>query len=489
MSLRLKRPLLDYQERYVDWAFPQKSPFCGMQLRLGKTLSTIRLVDKWMKSETPPFYRACLVLASKTVVWSWVDELNAEHEKFEIIAGVTKAKRMEACVRAFDSPVRTWVLMNYEGLRLTPELTTLPWHTCVVDDGSVLKNPSSQISIVCCGGRQKERYKGPNGEPRYRLVKEHYGFFETRHKTVLNGMPVTESLLDLFQQYRFLHGSFLGCSNYYTFRNKFFEVERWTRHWKPIKGATTLINKEAHRLGFMLLRSEVNVGGKKFYQARRMEMEPSQRKLYNQVEKEFAIELQRDGVKALLETDNALSKSIWMSRICGGSDPGGNFCWHTKTQELLNLLMGELKDDSVVIWFRFNSEILAIKAALDANAITNTYLNGTVPFSERQTRLQSFRSKKCRVLLCQIKLIKAGIDLSTASTAIYYSLSYSADEIGQSEDRIISPMSKEPRLLMYLVAKDSIDEVVYEAVRTKLNDSKMFMLYVTKGMLERIEQK
>lgn len=460
MELAEYRPLMDHQQACLDWIQYAniQHPALFMEMRLGKTLAAVRTIRDIWELDTP-----CLVVAPTTVLSSWEMELTKEDECYAVLHGLPKEKRISYARAAFEYKTRLWLLINYDSLRCTPEITNLDWGAVILDESTAIKNPRAAIS---------------------KLVTAPGVFTSVQHKLVLSGLPSPEGLMDLYQQFKFLHGNFLSCSNFYQFRAMHGLIADSFGGWDLRPASAQLVKKEVHKLGFVLRRFDVQMEGVKIREIREIELEPEQRDLYEIAEDEFVTAVSKDGEIEIRETQSALTKSIWMSRIAGGCDASGVMIWPSKIKELLNLLQGELREEAVVIWFRFNSELRACETALTHVKIPVGTLIGEDKREDRTATLDWFRNSRIpgRVLLCQVALAKYGVDCSAADTAIYFSMVYSAEAIAQSEDRILHPMKKAPLLYIYLVASDTIDEDVAYAVDRKITNAREFMATVANHM-------
>ena len=453
------RTFMEHQIKAFNYARERTHPAFFMEMRLGKTIVVIR----WVQSlNLDPFYRMneatdsfpCLVVAPMSVLEAWEKELTLEGEKFIVVHGRSFDKRTEAVVNeAFGVKGRTWVLINYESLRATPGLASLPWWVAALDESIYIKNQTSKISKLCVSG-----------------------FRETEHRTILSGLPTTESELELYQQFAFLHGSFMNAETVWQFRNKYFEL-KWDG-WQVKPEWRKYMKDLVHSLAFVLTRKDANIGLKKIKENRYIEINPEQKRVYDKAENLFVSEITKAGSVRNLETDHVVVQRTWLARIAGGSDSTGNMKWPGKARELLNLLKGELANQPIVVWFRFDAEIRAVAAYLHKNGILLNTLTGIDTREERKRKQEWFRTSGIpgRVVLCQIKKVcEHGVDMSVSSTAIYFSVSYSCSEMAQTEERILHVMKKEPLLYLYLVTKETIDEDAVNAVRTKLRNSRLYM--------------
>lgn len=456
-----KRPLMLHQQECLDWITRTNRSHAGifMEMRLGKTLAAIRLVSEVWRCQGH-----CIVVAPVTVLGAWEKELQLEGENYRVIHGMPKSKRLKVAGEVYEHETRCWLLINYDALRATPGLAFVDWDCVILDESTAIKNPKSKISQLCCTG-----------------------FRTAKHRLALTGLPSPEGDMDLCQQFLFVYGEFLGHRDYYEFRAARCMQVSMYNEWEPTPENHQLIKKEIHQLAYVLRRQDAGVHTKKIREVRKVELSEDQRIMYDELEATFGVWLDRGEEEERLETEHAMVRQTWLARISGGCDPEGAYLWPSKVKELLTLVKGELKGESIVVWFRFNSEIEACKAALDRAGIANRVLVGEIDREEREARMAWFRqpASDTKVLLLQIALAKYGVDVSVSDTAIYYSLSYSGEANAQSEDRIVHPMKDTPLLYVYLLGEETIDEDIYDMVGSKVTSAKLMMARLNDSILRR----
>ena len=454
------RELMPHQEEGKVFARSRDHFGLFMEMRLGKTLTTIR----WAQ-ETPDV-RNIIVFAPNTVFDTWERELTKEGEYFvSAYLGKSSKIKMATLEDAFSPLVlqparRVWVLLNYEFVRMQPDVVNLETiDTVILDESTVIKSPTTRTSVLF-----------------------QYGFRHVRHRICLSGFPAPEGPSDFFPQFKFLHGKFMGTDNFYHWRSKYMEQNDMGK-WVPKIGNRDLIHRIVHEKAFFKRRADVKIGSKKIYETRRVILPKHAREEYNKIELDFA-------TSSGDETEWSIVVDIWLAKLCGGFHPKTNEPFHdAKFDELMNLLENELAAEQVVVWFRFNHELQSVYEACRHRGIPAARLLGETPVAERSNVLGLVRTGKVRAVLAQIKLARFGIDLSPCDTAIYYSNSYSAQDRSQSEDRIISPVKDTPQLIIDLVAKDTVDEDVVEALVSKSADAISLMMKVKKRMLYRTNTK
>lgn len=260
----------------------------------------------------------------------------------------------------------------------------------------------------------------------------------------------------------------MGCHNFWMFRHKYFMSDARGWEWKPRYGTLDQIKREVHKSAFMLSRHKANIGSKKLYQKRVVEMTADQARAYKQVKNEFAYEDK--------ETKWVVAQVTWLARIAGGFDPDGVIHLSTrKLDELCRLIKEDLRNEQVIVWFRFNVELRAAVEALSNMGIKVAWITGSVNKKDRPPIVKAFQTGAIQVLAMQVKCGRFGLDCSAADTAIYYSNPYDGEDRAQTEDRIIHPKKTKPLLLVDLITKGSIDEDVIRILKRKRMSSRQFM--------------
>jgi SNF2 family DNA or RNA helicase len=136
-------------------------------------------------------------------------------------------------------------------------------------------------------------------------------------------------------------------------------------------------------------------------------------------------------------------------------------------KEELELL---LADDSrkVVIFARFLPEINQILELLNEMKLEHRVITGAVGQAERGEVVHEFQTDaEVRVITCQIQTAGLGITLTAADTAIFYSMDFSLANHEQAKARIHRIGQHHPVTYMYLLAENTVDEKIFEALKSK----------------------
>lgn len=448
-----------HQEKAFAYAAPRDRIALFMEMRCGKTPVAIR----WAQTKVP-IGGIVLVLGPVEVLDDWVTELADEGETRVINAANLAAKdRLELIdeISVYDGGKRLWVLFNYEALRAS-RTTFLDgvkrWDAIICDESTKIRNPKAKTTKIVTKLGQRIRYRA-----------------------ILSGLPNPEGPEDYFSQFVFLNGQFCGWDNYWLWREKtFFQPlggQAW--QWMPRADTRTKIKTEVAREAFRMTRKRAKIGGDLLFNRWVVEPTPEQVKATKSIMRNFEL----DG----LSTKWATVRDVWLARVAGGYLPeegppdadGEPTTVYRQVSDRKHLLLrdrlqSDLRGEPVVVWFRFNRELFdALKVLQDAG-IRAAAITGATPRAERLRIRADFKAGKFDVFLIQLATGLYGLNLSRASTAIYFSNRYDLEVRSQSQDRIIHGMKTTASHAIDLVTRGSLDEAVSKALRKKWQNQKSF---------------
>ena len=423
------------QQKAWPYVRDTQHPALFMDMRLGKTLLTIRTVQGYENGPT-------LVVAPGSALIAWGKELKAESVQpvFDLRGTRTKRKHeLDIC----DTLNYGWALINKEGFLHLPEIADVAWHTVILDESTFIKNPKANVT---------------------KFFLKYFRFVP--HRWILTGNPNPNGDLDLWSQLAFLDGRAFSYSSYWNFQAKCFEPGRYNEHdWQPISGTPTMIKRTLARRAFVLKRKDIKADVPKTFITRTVELPAPMRKAYDILERLFILDYEG---KEVVRTKYTIERYQLARQLCGGFIDK-KLVWKGKLKELVDLLTGELKGEKVVVWAHYIQEISAIWKALNKKKIHCTTITGKVSTWHRERILEDFNTKKksgYQVLVLQPTVARTGIDLSISDTCIYYGPPFGVETWVQSQDRIIK-IGKKHALIITLCVKDTIDDAYFKALRSR----------------------
>jgi len=194
---------------------------------------------------------------------------------------------------------------------------------------------------------------------------------------------------------------------------------------------------------------------------RTCELDPKTRKIYDEMNKEMYVEYEEQELTAA----NAMTKVLRLQQITSGviKNAEGKMVRVGREKAALfeDILDGIPIEEPVVVFCNFTADIEAIKEMATKQQRKVFELSG------RENQLHNWQEGKEGVLAVQIKAGKEGVDFTNARINIYYSIGYSLGDYDQSLKRSHRPGQKRSVVYYHLIAKDTIDEVVYESLDSK----------------------
>lgn len=389
-------------------------------------------------------HKLVLIVCPVAVLDVWPDQF-ATHaaEDFEIFKLVgsahAKLQRLAAARELAEEGTPTLVLVSYESAWRLAALVTTPWDCVVLDESHKIKSAGSRVSLFFAklGSR-------------------------VAHRMLLTGTPMADKPLDIYGQYRFLEPTIFGTS-YNRFRQRYAEMGGYMQHEIRKYINQDELAEKVYEIGFRVKSSDVLDLPPVQHITRYCELGPEALKLYKELDKEMVAEFADN----TFTTEIVLSKILRLQQLTGGSitnDDREVVKIDGSKDALFAETLAEIPAKSpVVVFARFKADIDAILSVARAAGITCSELSGS------KNDLALWQRGGCDLLAVQIQSGGAGVDLTRSRYCVYYSVGHSLEQYEQSLARVHRPGQASPVLYIHLLAKRTIDELVYKALAKKKN--------------------
>jgi len=423
----------------LQWSQGKDSVAFFMQMRLGKTMTSIR----WAAQK-----HSVLVICPLSVISEWQNELAKEGIDSLNLHSIKKELRFDLLDLHSDD---CWFLANPATIRLEPELLTAGTiNTVILDESVVIKSPKTALF--------KAMISVANLIPR---------------KALLSGLPAPENCMELCCQFLWLMGRFMSFDNYYKARAALTFAIPTTSIRKTKKQSWDRVKQWLHANAFC--RTQKEAGFKRRHRTTVIKVSSSKQ--------------QREDTKTVkqlwelrgIETKHTLTITTWLKRLAGGFSLDSNgedwiVCNKAKARATLKLVAR----GKTIIWFNYTAEIDYIATVLDAAGLRVGRITGATKIEDRAVSIGELKVGLINVLLIQVKCGLYGLNLSSAIQAIYYSLPWSCNEFKQSIERIIDRDGKR-KTTYVLQCKESIDAKLHKALKGKSFNSTQLISNYFKG--------
>ena len=448
----LETVLRPYQKEGVAWlAFLRANGFGGIladEMGLGKTLQVLALLDvgKRNRASSAP----TLVVCPTSLVFNWVAEAAKFTPDLRVLA-LQGSQRRELFSQILQHDL---IITSYALLRRDAELyRTLEFDTVVLDEAQHIKNRQTQNAQAV------------------KLIR-------ARHRLVLTGTPIENSVLDLWSIFDFLMPGYLGSAQDFRERYELAIVrdknpaaqERLARRLRP----------------FLLRRLKREVARdlpEKIEQVSYCDLNDEQRALYQQV----LDASRREILNAVNASGLAKSRMVVLTallrlrQICcdvrllkleraASSDlaEGENASAEPKIAaplsgkvELFGELLEEVIDGGhrVLVFSQFTSMLALLREELAAQKIDYCYLDGST--KDRAQVVEKFqRESRIPVFLISLKAGGVGLNLTGADTVIHFDPWWNPAVEAQATDRAHRIGQKKVVTSYKLITRGTVEEKI-----------------------------
>jgi rhodanese-related sulfurtransferase len=432
--------LRGYQERALSEAISALTGGGGflltLEMRTGKTVVSLRCY-KHFGLDIP-----LLIVCPKVALPVWRKELKKEK-------------------------ITEYTLVHYEGLTLNKK-RWYKWRNehrgffMIVDESHFIKNRGSTRSTVIRTVAKKSKYR-----------------------LALTGTPLSQGIQDAWAQCNYLDPSILGPWDDHWeggldgslipgFESTYLRYGGFRNHqvvgYRNEEQFSEIFNRYQFRITLKEAKREGGKGALVLRVRKRyFDLNPVARGIYDALQEELEAVVNRKKIKV----KNVLSCVAKLQQIAGGhfiekywkgiySKRGkpieGKVIHEIEGPGKLDLLKEQIRDikGKFIVICRFIHELEKVAGWLTSQGYDTAIVRGGMPYDGK------FNSDA----ICMQVQSGMAVDMSKADTVIFYSLDYSYINFEQSRFRILN-YDKNFGKYTFLLANDTVDEIVYAAVRSK----------------------
>lgn len=203
-------------------------------------------------------------------------------------------------------------------------------------------------------------------------------------------------------------------------------------------------------------------------------LSPETRKVYTTLRKESIVRLlDAEGKSKTVIAQLAMILTLRLLQITSGftREVGGDILevGEEKADAVLEIVQDIVyQQKRAVVFCRFIHDIELLERKL--SEFRTNVIRGGQTSRQRGEIVQDFDSGKLDVLLVQIRAGGLGIDLASASAAIFYSVGHSLEDFLQAKGRLSGALrQRHPVVFYHILARGTVDEGVYADLLENVN--------------------
>lgn len=303
---------------------------------------------------------------------------------------------------------------------------------------------------------------------------------KARYRLILTGTPISQGVVDLFSQMKFLSPKILGYRSFYSFASNHL-VYSDEYPGKIVRSLhTDWLAARIQPYTYQVTKAECLDLPSKLYETRYCGLTVEQDAAYRQAKEELLLALDEVDEYAIFRLFTALQQIVcgyWRRR-----DPEtGQQERITLSHERVDTLLAALRDipdgEKVVIWSKYHYSIREIVAALHEvySPDTTAEFHGRLSERARNEEINRWRANSaCRFLVATQAAGGYGLTLNEANHVFFYSNEFKYATRLQAEDRCHRIGQSRPVTYINIVCSGSIDERIHTALTRKANAAAEF---------------
>ena len=465
-----------YKHQITAFQFGIQNHYRGLllDLGLGKTKTSIDIARYRIQYSG---VKRVLVVAPTGMLYRWQEEIKRFSEYTSVILHGTRSERLDRIKRKNKY---TFFIINYEALKLfKKQLLSLKFDMIILDESSrYLKTPTSGRTEAAVAIADRARYK-----------------------VLLTATLIPNSPLNVWPQFRVLDGGITFFNNYYRFKNYFFktiEIGGWKK-WILRKDRIKEFNSRIYSRCIKITKKEAVTLPREVYATISVDLSTSEMQAYKDLKEKILAELITKDGSGVVDVTNTLTKLIRLQQYTAGfiKTIQGKEKELKAPPKLLAIIdeIGTIVEanESVIVWCRFRKSIKMIKAALDKLKIPVITMSGEDTNAKK--KYQKWReyqtNKDIHVFIGQIEAGGIGIELfkedgdpKKFQHSITYEGVWNPDAHVQAGGRSHRQGQKSMVRHLTIVVKDTIDEYMHKARRSKQDIADLLMKQGVRKILE-----
>jgi superfamily II DNA or RNA helicase len=432
--------LRDYQREGLGWlGFLQRFGFGGCladDMGLGKTIQVLALLESrrvMRAQEGKESHRASLVIVPRSLVFHWKREAARFTPALKILdhTGIARLKPGDH-FEDYDVVITTYGTLRRDAL----QFKDLRFDYCILDEAQAIKNAGTLSAKAV------------------RLLRADY-------RLAMSGTPVENHLGELWSLFEFLNPGMLGGASVFGRAGR-----------NPDANTRTVLARALRP--FILRRTKGEVARElppKTEQTIYCDLEPRERKLYNELRDYYRARLLKDvdpedvrqlkfqALEALLRLRQAACHPGLIDKK-KAAEPSA------KVDTLLAQLDQVLDEGhKILVFSQFTSLLAIVRSRLDGK-IPYAYLDGRT--RDRESRVEQFQNDpNVKLFLISLKAGGLGLNLHAAEYVYLLDPWWNPAVETQAIDRAHRIGQTRQVFAYRLIARDTVEEKVLELQRTK----------------------
>jgi len=433
-----------------------------MSMGTGKTRTTFELVYRRQDRIDKVVY-FCPVSLKETVRQEILKHTDCADQDIHVFGPKTTAKTL---------PKVLWYVIGIESMSASTR-TVLAVNELIATKTMVILDESSYI-------------KGHYSKRTMRITELAK---KARYRLILTGTPLSQGVVDLYAQMRFLSPKILGYNSFYSFAANHLEYSEKFPGRIVRSHNTKYLAAKVKPYIYQITKEECLDLPKKLYETRYCYMTDEQAHEYWLAKEEILAELEKEDFDStvifrLFTVLQEIASGFWNRRVKRKFELIE--FKHYRLDTFMDAVMDIPENEKIIVWAKFQYDIRHI-----AKALTDQYgedsvalFHGGIPEKKRVEQIEKFRGP-ARFFVSTPSCGGHGLTLNEAHYVIFYNNGFKYSERIQAEDRNHRIGQAYPVTYIDIQCSCGIDERIAKALTEKENAATSFREEVEKNIADK----
>lgn len=296
---------------------------------------------------------------------------------------------------------------------------------------------------------------------------------KARYRLILTGTPLSQGVVDLFAQMRFLSPKILGYESFYSFAANHLEYSEKYPGMIVRSHNTGYLAAKVQPYVYQVTKDECLDLPPKLYETRYFSMTEEQWGYYELAKEEILMSLADDDIDSiaifrLFSALQSITCGFWNRRIKKGLEYQHLEFGHNRIDTLIDVIRDIPDREKVVIWGKYKVDIERIRESLEEafgeGCVATFY--GALSEQKRGQQVERFRDT-ARFFLATQSCGGHGLTLNESHYVIFYNNAFKYSERLQAEDRCHRIGQDCPVTYIDIHCSCSIDDRISDALAKK----------------------
>lgn len=440
-----KTSLMTHQWAAVGKMLPTRIGALFMEMGTGKSLTAIELA-RLRQEKIDALFWFCPVSLKETVRSEIMKHTDCTSADIHVFSDKTTERTVPACL---------WYIIGIESMSSSARVVCTV-NKLITEQSMVIVDESSYIK----------------GHRSSRTMRITHIAERARYRLILTGTPISQGVVDLFSQMRFLSPKILGYRSFYSFAANHLEYHEKFKGMIVRSHNTEYLAAKIKPYVYQVTKDECLDLPSKLYERRYFWMSATQEMFYHEAKDRLLLECEEDDwssitIFRLFSALQQIVSGFWNWKPKRGEPEKHQFD-HNRLNVLIDTVTSIPPGEKVIVWAKYLYDIDGISEALQKQFGPESVApyHGRLNEKKRADRVERFRGE-ARFFLATPSCGGHGLTLNEAHYVIFYNNGFKYSERLQAEDRCHRIGQQHKVVYLDLVCRRSIDERIMQALDNK----------------------